>query len=350
MGTKKAKSYARSKPLKGPPAVTPWWAFNVRTGGQPSPVVIRRKLGYVTTRMNNLAKWEKVYAEEEAKPEDERHPKALDNIRVSVKNAERWLQYSAQTLRNAVRFALARIEHDSEDHIELRRLRTDHGMAFVHKTGIGVRNKEFHADLRYYAKVLDEFLLAKTAVSGTSGADAAMQEIWKLCKKAIAVYKGKSGRETDDAEQQAALGIMRACKKFDPGKGGLARFATYSSHWIRRMSQARKASDCRPGLTIKGGEYKFVGTLNVSTEDSDDRADKFHPKAKVADVNLQLDVRKALDALPELERELAERHLLGNEKVKALAEEKNISVGQVRSALLTAKEQLAKLLKSHAPD
>lgn len=339
------KSYAIGTPLKGPPAPKEWWSYK-RSGA--CPVVIERKLKYVVTHLDNLAKVEKLLAEEQGKPEVERHPRALGNLRQRLENKQQWLDYSVQVLRNCVRFALARIEHDSEDHQLLVDLRAKAGMPYKSKTGR--TNKKQHEKLRYYAKVLDQYLLAKTAVSGTSLADDAMKDIWKLCQSTIFMHKRKSGREDDDAEQQAALGILKACEAYEPGKDGkFAQFGTFAAWKIRRATQARKTSHCKPGRMIEGGKNKAIHSIDAATDRDDSGADAFHPEATTKNKAVIHDVQSALAALPDDLRGVAEDALLYGRKAPDIAERTGETVSQVRYKIRKAKTLLAEMLAEHRP-
>ena len=335
------KSYAITKPLKGPPTPREWWSYK-KSGA--CPVVIRRKLEYVVTHLNNLAKVEKSFAEEHAKAEVDRHPKALVNLRTRIENKQQWLDYSIQVLRNCVRFALARINPKSPDHELLRKKREEAGMPYKYRCGR--TNQKFHDELRYYAKVLDQYLLAKTAASGTHLADDAMRKVWKLCGAAIATYKKKSGREQDDAEQQAALGILKACEQYKPGTNGKAQLSTFASYKIWRATQTRKASDCRPGQIILQGKTKSVGTIHAP-DGEEGRADQFHPHARKTDSSVVHDVRSAVATLPDDLRTVAELGFMHGRKAADIAEEMNLTINQVRTRMKQAKERLAFLLRAH---
>lgn len=340
------KSYAIAKPLKGPPVPREWW--NYKKSGA-CPIVIERKLKYVVTHLDNLAKVEQQFAEEAAKAEVDRHPAALENLAIRIKNKQAWLDYSVQVLRNCVRFALARIEPHSEDHKLLKELRAEAGRPYKYGK-IGRTNKRFHEKLRFYAKVLDQYLLAKTAASGTSHANTAMKEVWKMCSGAIANYRNKSGRERDDADQQAALGILKACKQYQPGKDGkLAQLTTFASFKIWRATQTRKASHCRPGQTIVKGKTKSVASVDVPS-DGEGRSDGFHPSADTVDQAVVHDVRSALAQLPDDLREIAESGLLYGKKAREISEETGLTEVQVRSRLKKAKGILADLLSAHRED
>lgn len=342
MGT--LKSYAPCGPLKGPPEPQAWWSYK-KSGA--CPIVIERKLKYVVTHLNNLAEAEQLYKEEEAKPELDRHPDALQNLKLRVENRRAWLDYSIQVLRNCLRFALARIEGGSEDNKLLRELRAEAGMPYKNLTGR--TNKRKHDKIRGYSKVLDQYLLAKTAVSGTSRANDAMKAVWKICAKAVGVHKHKSGRERDDAQQQAALGILKACKAYEPGENGkFAQLSTFASYKIWRATQARKASHCKPGKTIEGGKTKAVFSISAPT--AEDGTDVFHPSATGVDQVLVHDVRSALDSLPDNIRSIAYDGLLMGTKAADIAESEGLTISQVRSRLRKAKAVLAELLVDHKPN
>ncbi|MCI0560127.1 MAG: sigma-70 family RNA polymerase sigma factor [Nitrososphaera sp.] len=332
----------KQRGLKGPPAVTLWWSHNDRRGG--CPCVLKRKLGYVITRLNDLAKWEKRFNEAS---EDEPSRSKLEKLQARISNKEQWLDYSVETLRGAVRFALARIESDTEDHAEMLRLRAEAGMPFKHATGR--TNAKWHAELKYYRDVLEQYLLAKTAVSGTSRASPAMEEVWKLCSKAVATYQATSGREVDDAMQQAALGIMRAASKFNPAHGGLAKFTTYAGHWIRRMTQVRSTDDCKPGQIMIKGKVKTIGHIDVSSED-DERSDKYHPQTDSSDHTMQFDVNRALQALSEDDRDIAVRRLLNRETLQSISETTGIPLVKLRTKLEEITLELQGLLKGYGRD
>jgi RNA polymerase sigma factor (sigma-70 family) len=390
-----AKSYAIARPLAGPPMPQAWWSYHLNNGG--SPVVIKRKLGYVVTALSELARWETVLKQELARSADERHPDAIQNLNRRIANANDWANYSIQVLRNCVRFALARIT-DGPDAEEMRSKRLETAereisllpadeakvARLIFQGGgyrrvaselsisdadaremidrvkgkirvapllraSGRRNKKWHDELRYYAQVLDSYLLAKEAVSGTSRSDAAMAILWRDLSKVVSFHKSKSGREMDDAEQQAALGLLAACREFLPGKDGkFAQLPTFAQWKIRRETQVRKNSQFRPGLTTIGGKLKATKSLDIHDESG--RADQYHPEG-VEDNNVVVnDVASALATLSEDERALVESALIRGESIAKISAATGDSVQRIRTKLAELKERLGEMLKSHQED
>ena len=390
------KSYGincKLKPVKEP---IPWWSYALNNGG--SPVVIRRKLKYAEGRLNTLAGWEKTYKEEAAKSPLQRHPNALANLRRRVEHAKDRAHHSILILRNCIRFSLARIDPDSPDRDEMVKRRAEFvreqyprltkpeallaevyffdnkkpkalakALGLEHKemlgqltalrkkigmdpiiSATGVTNRKFHKELHYYARVIDDYLLAKKAAAGGESANDAMKKLQVSCERTIAHFRNRSGREQDDSDQQAALGILDACKAYEPGKDGkMAKFTTFAAWKIRRKTQTRKSSHCRPGQIMVGGKTKTVGHIDMSVGE-EGRGDQFHPVDTSVNPAVRLDVKMALSALSEEDRDIAARHLMNGQALSYIARELGTTNGKIRARMERIKATLAHKLRHHS--
>lgn len=327
-----------------------WYDLNPRRDG--SPCVIRRVFERYKTAVNRLGRAETKLAEAEKANAPERK---LTELKGKVAHFGKRENYARQVLQNTVRFALARIRPNSDDGKELARRHPE-----VKVSTRGARNKKHHKQIEYYANVVDEYILAKTMRSGATGSKEAAEQLMARSSNLISFHKIKSPREGDDAEQQAFFGIDRACEKFMPHRGfdgkdeeinagstrGLARLSTYASNWIRRMMEARKSSECPPGMYVGPGAKKgYTSSLHVEAGD-DNHADRFHPAVEV-DQGFKNDVDEALKMLDPLERELVTRVLMHGTPLNDIAREKEISARKLGRVMGGAKEKLAHLLSAH---
>ena len=370
--------------LKGPQPVREWSTMDPSKDG--SPCVIKRRFKYWQTNLKRLSKAEARLAAYRERPIKRQHRADIEALGQRIENRLNWVQFSADTLRNSVRFARARISPNTEDYKVLMQLcpscKIDTATLRVPKPFVSVKlengktqlrcescfsdeplvtathgvkrrprgrlNKKFHKELRYYDKVLDQFFLAKKACAGNSMSADALEELMSLTGKTIGHFKNQSARERDDADQQAVLGLLEAAGKFnpDPDVSKLAKFTTYASLWIRRRTQARKTSHCKPGMAII--KSKHVSTARIETNDGEDgHADRFHPGARSVNVGLKLDVAEAMSRLDERSQSIVMDHLVYKATLKELAEKCGLSISKIRTVIGNAKEQLAEDLASH---
>ena len=373
--------------LKGPPAVREWPTMDPGKDG--SPCVIKRRFQYWQTNLNKLSAAEKALQGYLDGP-GEKHQVDIEALQLRIENRKSWVRFSADTLRNSIRFARARINPDSEDYELLMNIcpkcgiDTRHELNVVHdeathfvsvslqsgkselrcmscyqaepyaKARLGVTrkprgrlNRKFHKELRYYDNVLDSFFCAKKAAAGNSMSDAAINELMAMAGSTISHFKFKTAREAEDAEQQGMVGLLEAARKFDPTASNLAKFTTYASFWIRRRAQARKTSHCRPGVAIVKGKHKTTSSIQNSDRD-EGHADRFHPGAKVIDHDLKLDVQAALGALSKLSRQIMIDRLIHKEPLRDIASKYSLPVTKVRLIIDGGTAHLAEALADHA--
>ena len=374
-----------SSDLKGPPPVRDWSTMDPSKDG--SPCVIKRRFQYWQTNLKRLSAAEKTLREYQERPESKQRDVDIRALEQRVSNRLRWVEFSSETLRNSIRFARARITPNSDDYKVLMNLcskcHTDTSTLGFEKPFVSVTmesgktemrcescvdsepytkvrrgvkrrprgrlNQKFHRELRYYDRVLDNFMLAKKACAGNSFSAEALEKLLDITGKTIGHFKNQTAREKDDAEQQAVLGLLEAARKFDPNPevSKLAKFTTYASIWIRRRTQARKTSHCKPGVAIF--KNKHHATARIETNDSEEgHADRFHPGAKVVDPGLQIDVASALSKLDDQTRELVTEHLIHKRTLSELEEKTGLSVSRIRTIVGNAKEQLATELAAHS--
>lgn len=371
--------------LKGPPAVRPWATMDHTKDG--SPCVIKRRFGYWQTNLNRLSRAEKKLSDYRAQPKSKQHDVDITALQARIDNRLAWVEFSAATLQNSIRFARARITPDGEDYKLLMKLcpqcgtdteTLDAEKPFVtgklesgkrrvcclaccdsgeyvsvkkeiDRRPIGRMNKKFHDDLRYFDRVLEQFFLAKKSVAGNSLSADAFSELRDLTGKTVGHFKNQSAREADDAEQAAVLGLMEAARKFDPDPkvSKRAKFTTYASLWIRRRAQARKTSHCKPGVAIIKG--KHVSTARIDMTDNDEgHADRFHPGTSKPNLALKIDVAEALADLDEQTRDLITDHLIHRVTLVTLEERTGLSISKIRGIINSGKAKLATALAAHA--
>ncbi len=327
-----------------------WWRLNLITGNPQQVVKSRRE--QLQSSLEEISRWEKALKEEKEKPLAERNTLAIESFVKQVSSAKERFGAEAQALRNCVRFAVACKSPDSEDFAELTARRSRAGFPTISTTSTEI-SKDNLKDLVVFASTVEEYILAKQVAAKNSLSDPAMKKVWEMCSSAVLMFKRTNFvREEDDTEQQAALGVLRACELYEPNGKKAAKLATYATYWIRRKVEARKGTQCRPGMTrIKG---KIVNYLSIDAQNSETNSGergqsaRFHPTVDGNLIGVALDVRNALAKLKDDEREVAERMLLYSEKPLACAEDLGISVAKVKVLLKRAKESLARTLADHA--
>jgi len=374
--------------LKGPPEVRKWFAMDPAKDG--SPCVIKRRFTYWQTNLKRLSKAEENLKAYKERPPNKQKPELLLALREKVANRKLWVEFSVETLRNSTRFARARISPEGDDYKALMDRcpkcgedastldKSGHATAFVsarlgnRKSEVrcvsccnsepaekltydvkrrprGRANKSIHKTLHYYDAVLDSFIWAKKAAAGNSLSDDALEHLLKLVGKTIGHFKNQTAREREDAEQQAIMGLLEAARKFDPAKSNLAKFTTYASFWVRRRTQARKTSHCKPGLAIIKGKVKADGLRFEMNDSEEGRSDRYHPGAASVNLPLQLDVKTALNELEATERAIVVAHLINRETLATLTERHNIPVSKIRAIIASASAKLAERLAAHNP-
>lgn len=373
-----------SSDLKGPPPVREWHLMDHTKDG--SPCVIKRRFGYWQTNIKRLTAAEQKLEDYRTRPRAKQRDVDIQALRERIDNRLAWVEFSAATLRNSIRFARARITPGSDDYdllikicpncrVDTSTLGVDRPFArgrlpngksrsccvaccdsepFISATkgvkrrAMGRMNKRIHDDLRYYDRVLDQFFLAKKSVAGNSLSEDAFNELQDLTAKTIGHFKKQSAREGEDAEQAGVLGLMEAARKFDPNPevSKRAKFTTYASLWIRRRAQARKTSHCKPGTAIIKG--KHVSTARIDMGDDDEgHTDRFHPGSAKPKLALKLDVAEALGKLDDQTRELVTEYLIHKRTLVDIEAETGISVNKIRAIIANGKAQLAVLLADH---
>ena len=312
--------------LQGPPEVIPW-----EKRERASPVEIRRAFTYLTTRNKRVAQAEALLTKVSALPAEERHPDAIQNLKDRVENARDWLHHSTDVLDSLVKFALARIDGTLQR--ESRR-------------PLGRANKKWHTTLRYYAAVLEEFKLAKSAAAGHSGSSDALAALIHRSKAVVKFYSNRSNREYDDAEQEAMLGILKAAEAFDPAHSNLARFNTYAQWKVRRATEARTNAVLKPGKTYNA-EGKVVTRFSVDAFTDDDNPDSNHPATEDQEGGLSTDLTAALATLTPDERVIVQHHLNEKMSIRALSEKIGISAQRLSSKIEDIKVRLRGALAGH---
>ena len=316
---------------KGPPAVRDWWTLNPKRDG--SPCVLKRKFGYVKTHYNKLADAEAKLAEAKKLPEGRRRERKVEDLTDRVENRRAWLQFSVDTLRAHCHFAVARYTGELER---------------VNPSGTGKKRgvtpgkkkaREIRKLVTYFEGIIPVYLQCLAVAEGTSDRDEAMESLMTTAKPVVEVWKRKSGREADEAEQLAWIEIITTAKKFDPTSSNMSQFNTYFSWRARRATQIRKDSDCPPGRQRIKGKIVTRGTIHMDGDDGDTAA--FHPTVEDDHNNeAKSAVHEALAALSETEREIAVAHLMEGISLRKLAEIRGETVHAVRKQVNDVKDKL----------
>ena len=369
--------------LKGPPPVREWHSMDPSKDG--SPCVLKRRFHYWETNLKRLTGAERKL-ENYLKSSKVPQQIDVDALNARIDNRRDRFEFSVATLRNSIRFAMARINPDSEDYQILMNtcpkckcdatklgfdkpfvsVRLENGKTEVRcewcaeqhpsvKITHGVKrrprgrpNQKFHKELRYYGRMLDDYINAKQAVAGNSLSAASLELLLKKTAKSVGHFRNQSAREGEDADQQAVMGLMEAAEKFNPDAkvSKFAQFTTYASLWVRRRTQARKTSHCRPGMAIIKG--KHVSTARIETSDSEEgRADRFHPGTSKPNPGLVMDVNDALSKLDPVHSEIVVQHLVHKITYRELETKYGMSINRLRSIIAVSKEALASTLKDH---
>jgi len=337
------KSYQQD--LKGPPEVRPWHTLNHKRDG--SPCVLSRKFGYVRTRHENLAKAERLLAEVSALPEDQRHPRAIENLRASVNNWRSWLMFSCQTLEQHCRFATARFDGSLD---KVRPIFTKNGKPRKcdYAGGSGRLLKKAAKTQRlvnYYLGELPTYIACCAVSAGTSGQNEAMKMLMQIAKPVIEKFKRESGREAEVAEQLAITYLFeKTAGKFNPAspQSNMATFNTFFTYGAKRATQKRTKNDAAPGEIKIGDRYVQRGTLHSRDEDSDSAM--FHPGTYDEDPVTRAAVASALSRLSEDEKGFAIMRFVEGMSLRQIASEHGITTHRARNMEKVVGEQLRELL------
>lgn len=372
----------------GPPAVRSWQDMDEKRDA--SPVVLKRKFVAVRTRHRNLAEAEACIRAYNELPDDQ----VCEETHVALKrrrdNAEAWLNFTLATLDQHLQFAVARYDGslDAVRPLPNGRLR---------KT---CDKKEFikaRQLVDYYRESLDEFKLAAAAAAGSwtrtvcsaakhgaceeyrsgqttmkkngkvivackhiiadsdrhpvgghAGSEEAVKDLIARAHSVIEFVKSHSGREPEVAEQLAWVEVLETAARFDPTISNMARFNTYYTYRARRATQIRSDNDCPPGQMRIKGRIMARGTIHI---DDDQRDSAFlHPATHdIYDNNAMKEaVTSALASLPTDEQEVATQYLMGEVSLRKLAEQRNLTMHQVRKLVSNVVSKLQVSLKSFA--
>lgn len=373
------QSFAPQKKLIGPPNVRPWHKLNTMKDGV--PCVLERKFDYVRGRHRRLAKVEAQLRECRALPAEQRHPDAIENLTMRRDNAKAWLEFSLATL---------------EEHLRLATARSDGSLDALHPLPSG--GKRSVSDkvaklVAYYNEALEEFKLAAAASAGIwkrtvcgggkpcaeyrsgetkfkvgnkeivackhviadherkplpghAGTDDAVKALIEHAKPIIETFKRKSGREAEVAEQLAWIEVVETAARFDPTEGRGARFNTYYTYRCRRATQIRSPKDAPPGKTMIKGKLIARGTIHP--HDDERSPDLYHPTVVENHDGAKEAVANALALLSTEEQEVATRHLIEKVSLRKLAEERGVSLHQIRKLVTSVTTKLQASLKEFA--
>lgn len=383
MATKKQSS----RELKGPHAVRSWTEMDEKRDA--SPCVIDRHMNALRTRHRKLAKAELALREALQVPEDRRSSATVENLTHRRENAKAWLDFTVATLKEHLKFAVARYDGSLD---EIRPLPNGKKRS-AHKKKALTKARKL---VSYYTDTLDEFLLAAAASAGSwrrlvcradkhlkgcleyqsgettvkhagktitackhvlaelerkpipghAGSEEAVKSLIEHAQPVIQRVKHKSQREPEVAEQLAWIEVVETARRFDPTNSNMARFNTYYTYRASRAVEIRAAKHAPPGKTRIKGKIVARGTLHV--EDGEGDSALFHPTTVNPNVDLQNAVVSAMSSLSDEERDLAEDYLVDKVSYNELAAKRGVTVYQIRKRVAALTERLQLVLKDYA--
>jgi RNA polymerase sigma factor (sigma-70 family) len=384
--TQKARKTGDRASLAGPPTVRPWHDMNEKRDA--SPCVLGRKFVAVRTRHRNLAQAEARLKTAKANPEI--NAVVLERLVERRDNAQSWLSFTIATLDEHLRFAVARYDgsldkarphpsgrprkaFEKDEFVKARRLvayyhdsLTEFKLAAAAAAGTWTRSvcsagkhgpcdeyREGTVSMKKNGKTITacKHILAEAdrkPIGGHAGTEEAAKLLISSAHSVIESCKQHSGREPEVAEQLAWIEVLETAARFDPTASNMARFNTYYTYRARRATQIRSANDCPPGKTRIKGKIMACGTIHVD-EDSEDSAFR-HPVTQdvFTDNAMKEAVAQALSNLAPGEQEIAALYLMGDLSLRKLAEQKSLTMHQVRKLVATVTEKLQSALKSYA--
>jgi RNA polymerase sigma-32 factor len=165
----------------------------------------------------------------------------------------------------------------------------------------------------------------------------------------------RDGLSGDDLAAEGRLGLLVAAQRFDPGRG--VRFGRYAAWWVRAMVRRHALRNRRivaPPVTKQGAMN--TRDAPVATDGGlYDLADVSPTPEELLEaaqrrVLVEDNVRRALCALPERERSIVCKRLLGDDKVtlETLGRDIGVSRERVRQLEARAKGQLRRALEGVA--
>src|SRR6185295_10613533 len=184
--------------------------------------------------------------------------------------------------------------------------------------------------------VANDEVLFERAANGDRGALGELIQRYEdfLYGFLVRLCNGDSHR-AEDFFQETFLNAMRAAATFDRKK-------TFKP-WITAIAVNLVRDDAR--------RRKVRGEVSLDPGDSDEKREAFNPAAKVEDPGAQMEkhddaekVRKALDRLTDLEREVVLLHFYNDMTLQETAGALNAPLGTIKSRLHAALTRLAGLL------
>lgn len=385
--TQKARRTDEATTLVGPPAVRPWHSMDEKRDA--SPCVLGRKFVAVRTRHRNLAQAEARLKTAKSNPATTET--AMERLVQRRDNAKAWLEFTVSTLEEHLKFAVARYD-GSLDKVR------PHPSGRPRKPLGKDECEKARKLVAYYRDSLEEFKLVAAAAAGSwtrtvcsagkhgpcdeyrsgtvtmkwlnktvaacrhllaeqerkpigghDGTEEATKKLIASTSSIISRMAQVSGRETEEAEQLAWVEVMKTAARFDPTASNMARFNTYYTYWARRATQIRSANDCPPGKTRVKGKIVARGTIHVSDDEHD--GSLLHPVTHDSfsdEASMKEAVAEALTKLSPEEQEIAALYLMGDISLRKLAEQKGLSMHQVRKLVAGVTEKLQVALKSFA--
>ncbi len=150
--------------------------------------------------------------------------------------------------------------------------------------------------------------------------------LWRRRAVSIAQHYGVPDRDWDDLAQEGMLGLLRAARRFDPGRG--LQFSTFAYHHI--------VGAVKDAIRRRGGEPVCLSLDEpLSGDDGGTMAD-FLP-APDADMDGDMEASRLLGLLPPRERTVVEAIVMGDLSAREVAPVLGVSrirVWQIKSRAL----------------
>ena len=145
---------------------------------------------------------------------------------------------------------------------------------------------------------------------------------------------GFGGDEWDDLRQEMALDCLKRLPKFDPARGnwkGFVHGVVRNRAFVLATQQTRRSDF----------ERRMVADTGASDEEAEEFAQEAHAEDARPDLELSIDVRRALATLPEELQSLT--HLVASFSLLAVRRQTGLSrlelerrIGQIRTAFAAA--------------
>lgn len=212
-----------------------------------------------------------------------------------------------------------------------------------------IRSSAERKAIQYLDSIMEDYILAKIAVSSIPESNDAFIKLCKKINNIITFHVSRSFREKSDALQQAQMGLLTAASKFDPTSGKTrAQFSSYAGIWIRRFTQVRTIPECPPGFILSSGKIVRTGRFNFFDETLPNilfKSDIYDDQASAN--NIRYDVRRALANLDRNTRNITIDYLMKNFSIEDVCNKYNIKPAEVKVIIKKSKQKLSELLVNY---